>query len=67
MKGVIIKCQSNAVSYFQIAGTYKNFNQKLQPENSSLKIVVKKSQSTPVEKWVNCELQMTIFTENGKL
>ena len=64
MKGVIIKCQSNAVSYFQITGTL-NLNQKLQPENSILKIVVTNSKSTPVEKWVNCELQITIFTENG--
>ena len=39
MKGVIIKCQSNAVSYFQITGIL-NLNQKLQPENSILKIVV---------------------------
>ena len=39
MKGVIIKCQSNAVSFFQITGTL-NLNQKLQPENSILKIVV---------------------------
>ena len=35
MKGVIIKCQSNEVSHFQITGTYKNLNQKLQPENST--------------------------------
>ena len=32
-------------------------------KNFNLKIVVKKS--TPVEKWVNCELQITIVTENG--
>ena len=25
-----------------------------------------KAKSTPIEKWVNCELQITIFTENGK-
>ena len=37
IKGVIIKCQSNAVSYCLITGTYKNVNQKLQPEISSLK------------------------------
>ena len=53
-----------AVSYFQITGTL-NLNQKLQPENSILKIVVTNSKSTPVERWVNCELQITIFTENG--
>ena len=64
MKGVIIKCQSNAVSYLQITGTL-NLNQKLQPENSILKIVVTNSKFTPVEKWVNCELQITFFTENG--
>ena len=64
-KGCYIKCQSNAVSYFQITSTYKNFNQKLKSENSSLKIVVKNSKFTPVEKWVNCELKITIFTENG--
>ena len=64
MKGVIIKCQSNAVSYSQITGTL-NLNQKLQPANSILKIVVTNSKSTPVEKWVNCELQITILTENG--
>ena len=63
-KGVIIKCQSNAVSYFQMTGTL-NLNKKLQPENSILEIVVTKSKSTPVEKWVNCELQNTSFTENG--
>ena len=58
-EGCYIKCQSNAGSYFQITSTYKSFNQKLQSENSSnLKF-------TPVEKWVNCELQITIFTENG--
>ena len=45
--------------------TYKKFNPKLQSENSSLKIEVKNSKSTPVKKWVNCELQITIFTENG--
>ena len=28
--------------------------------------IVKNSTSTPVEKWVNCELKkITIFTENG--
>ena len=64
MKGVFIKCQSNAVSYFQITGTL-NLNQKIQTENSILKIVVTNSKSTPVEKWVNCELQITIFTENS--
>ena len=64
-EGCYIKCQSNAVSYFQITSTYKKFNQKLQSKNSSLKIVVKNSKSTPFEKWVNCELQITIFTENG--
>ena len=31
MKGVIIKC----LCYFQFTGTYKNLNQKLQPENST--------------------------------
>ena len=64
VKGVIIKCQSNAVSYFQMTGTL-NLNQKLQPESSILKIEVTNSKSTPVEKWVNCELQITFFTENG--
>ena len=49
MKGVIIKCQSNAVSSFQITGTL-NLNQKLQPENSILKIVETNSKSTLVEK-----------------
>ena len=49
MKGVIIKCQSNAVSYFQIKGTL-NFNQKLQPENSILKIVITNSKSQKVSK-----------------
>ena len=48
MTSVIIKCQSNAVNDFQITGTYKNLNQKLEPENRSLKIVVKNS--TPAEK-----------------
>ena len=28
-EGVIIKCQSYAVSYFQITGTYKNLNLKI--------------------------------------
>ena len=42
---------------------YKHL-QKLQSENSSLKIVVQNSKSTPVEKWVNCELQIKIFSEN---
>ena len=56
--GCYIKCQSNAVSYFQITTTYKNFN-------SSLQIVVTNSGSKPIEKWVNCELEITIFTENG--
>ena len=64
-EGCYIKCQSNAVSYFQITSTYKNFNQKLQSGNSSMKIVVKNWKSTPVEKWVDCELQITIFSENG--
>ena len=40
-------------------------SKSIEPENRSLKIVVKNSKSTPVEKWVNCELQITIFTENG--
>ena len=37
MKGVIIKCQINAVSYFQITGTYKNF----EPKNLNPKMVLK--------------------------
>ena len=38
MKSVIIECKSNPVSYFQLTGTSKNFN---------LKIEVKKSKTTP--------------------
>ena len=64
-EGCYIKCQGNAVIYYQITSTYKNFNKKLQSENSSMKIEVKNSKSTPVEKGVNCELQITIFSENG--
>ena len=34
----VSKCHSNPVSIFKITGTYKNFNQKLQPETSTKQI-----------------------------
>ena len=51
---VIIKCQSNSVSYLQIISTNKT-------KNFNLKIVVKNSKTTTPPKWVNslnCELNI---------
>ena len=63
--GVISSIKAMQLVISKLQALTKNFNQKLQSENSTLKIVVKNTESTPIEKWVNCELQITIFTENG--
>ena len=61
-KNVIIKCQSNPVSYFQVTGTLKTLT-----KNFNLKIVVKKIKvhTHDHQKWVNCELKITIFSKKG--
>ena len=57
---VIIKCQTNPVSYFQITGTYKHYNQKLQQENRS-----KKFKDHNPQKWEKLWIQNLNFTGNS--
>ena len=53
---VIIKCQSNPVSYFKITSTNKT--KKLQPENSSKKF--KDHNPEKLVKSLNCEFNIKI-------
>ena len=40
MRSVIIKCQSNPVSYFQITGTFKNWNLKIVVKNTVANVMM---------------------------